>query len=164
MVIVCKIQGDRFNGHFPFVHSVPSAPPKAQSALRPFGGLYLVQLGTGAVCFLAGDLPNIPHARKEYHKTLFIRADIGVIRQKNMECLLLAEHPCGIAGSGLGRAKEKEACGHEVERKNVKLDANPEHQRDAEYSTQHSTQGLFCQQQTCCRQIGQTVDDQQCPA
>ena len=104
MLIVCQAHGDRLDRHLPFVHSIPAAPPEAEGALRPLGRLNLIGLGAAAVCLLIRELPDIAHAREEHNQTLFVCADVQVIRRIDAECFLLAEHPRGIACGGQRRA------------------------------------------------------------
>ena len=44
------------------------------------------------------------------------------------------------------------------------MNADPQHQCHTKQPAERNTCVLFCQQQAGCGQIGQTVDNQQCPA
>ena len=164
MGIAGQVHADGRNGHRPFVHSEPAAPPEAQRSLRPFGGRYLVYRPTGAVRFLIGQLPSIAHARKEHHQPLRVRADVWIVGNVYPERFLLFKHPRGIAGGRLRQTEEKVGRGHEIRWEHIELNADPQHQRHAEYAAQHHTGMLFREQQPRRRQVGQAVHDQQRPA
>ena len=67
-------------------------------------------------------------------------------------------------GRGLRKAEHEVNRRHEVGREHIKLNADPQHQCHTKQPAERNTCVPFCQQQAGCGQIGQTVDNQQCPA
>lgn len=75
--------------------------------------------------------------------------------------LLPLKHPGGVACGGLTEAEDEIQGGHEVQGKYVKLNENPQHQRDPEHAAQHDAGGLFPEKQRRCRQVGDAVYQKQ---
>ena len=78
--------------------------------------------------------------------------------------LLPCKHPGRVARDRLDQAEDKISRGHEIKREDIKLNADPQHQRYAEYRAQDGSGTTVFQQQHGGGQIGQAVDDQQCNA
>ena len=149
------------DGHGPTMHTVAAAPPETQRALGPFGGADLIEGGAGALRLLTGQLFAVAHAGKIGHQPGGITADVGVIGHVHRKAFLPAEHPGGIAGGRLVKAENEVDGGHEIRREYVELNADPQHEGDAEDAAQDYARLFPGQQQAGGGQVGETIDDEQ---
>lgn len=82
-------------------------------------------------------------------------------QRSGLKGLLPLKHPGGVARGGLTEAEDEIQGGHEVQGKHVKLNENPQHQRDSEHAPQHDPGGLFSEKQRRRRQVGYAVHQKQ---
>ena len=71
--------------------------------------------------------------------------------------LLPCKHPGRVARDRLDQAEDKISRGHEIKREDIKLNADPQHQRYAEYPAQDGSDTTVFQQQHGGGQIGQAA-------
>ena len=164
VVIGGKVEPDRLDGHGPAVHPVAAAPPEAERARGPLSGADLIDGCAGPVGLGEGLLSDVAHAGEADDQAAGVGTDVRVVGGVDAEGLLLQEDPGGIAGRGLAQAEEEIERGHEIQGEDVKLDADPEHQRHAEDAAEHDARFLFREEQAGGGQVAQAVDDQQRPA
>ena len=164
VLIARKVDGYRLNRHGPAVHPVAAAPPEARRPLRPLGGAELIDLRAAVVRLLIGEGTNIAHAGEEHDQPLRIFPDAWIVRGVGAEGLLLLEHARGVSRGRLRRTEEKIGRGHKIQRKNIKLNADPEHQRHPEHAAEHRAAAPLREQQSRRRQVGHSVDNKQRPA
>ena len=86
---------------------------------------------------------------------------MGVIGHVHRKAFLPAEHPGGIAGGRLAKAENEVDGGHEIRREYVELNADPQHEGDAENPAQCHPRLFPGQQQAGGGQVGETIDDEQ---
>ena len=92
-VISAQIHRKRLNGHRPSVHGKPPAPPKAQRALRPFGGFDFINVCADTVRPFVCLLFHISHSGEKHHQMLVIPSDIRIIGNIYSEIFLFSEYP-----------------------------------------------------------------------
>lgn len=85
---------------------------------------------------------GMPHPRKENHQFFVVRPDMRIIMDIHPKGFLFFKHPGRITRSRLAEAKDKIARGHKINREYVKLNTDPEHQRNSEHPAQNHT-GFF---------------------
>ena len=120
--------------------AVMTFPSIVHATNSPIAGLAALVLGIAAAWF--GAFSSTPYSVIPYYNRRTPRPD----------------------GRGLRKAEHEVNRRHEVGREHIKLNADPQHQCHTKQPAERNTCVLFCQQQAGCGQIGQTVDNQQCPA
>ena len=152
---------DRFNRHIPAVHPISAAPPKTECTGSPLCRTDFIQHGACTVRRGVSLLFHISHTRKINNQPPRVCPNLRIIGGGDPECLLPCKHDGSPAGCRLTEAEHKVDGRHKVWRKHVKLDADPQDQRNAEYAAEIIPGSFVHQEQYRRRQIGNAVDDQQ---
>ena len=96
MVILRQVDAQGSNRHRPAVHSIASAPPKAQCSLCAFRGANFIESGTCPIRFFHRLFFHIAHPRKINHQPFGVRSDVRIIAFLNIKLLLPIKYPRGI--------------------------------------------------------------------
>ena len=156
-----KVDRDRFDRHFPMVHSVAPAPPEAERSLGAFGRADLVQDRARAVRFFQCFPADISHAGEINHQFCRIGSDVRIIGGVGTKGFLPEKYARRVAGQRLKKSEKEESGRHEVKGEDVKLDADPKHQGHSKDPAEDKPDAAVPKKQDSRCQVGQPVDNQE---
>ena len=96
MVILRQVDAQGSNRHRPAVHSIASAPPKAQCSFCAFRGAHFIESGTCPICFFHRLFFLHSPSVKNKPPAVGVRSNVRIIAFLNIKLLLPIKYPCGI--------------------------------------------------------------------
>ena len=114
------------------------------------------------ICFFHRLFFHIAHPGKIDHQPFGGCSDVRIIAFPNIKLLLPIKYPCCISCGSLTETDRKKRRRHEIQREDIKLDADPQHERHPEDAAHDNTGLLLRKQQPGSGQVRETVYNQQC--